>query len=151
MQKQYSCSEAYVMLYVESLSIEQGTLIFYLQSVICRFSVEQLVKSAARGAFVFSRENDACSKHVKVLLFKCKASCTGQIEGKAFTVAGTAVQRGIIILNTRASCSTLRGSMVLHCPLLGLSHGARTKGDLDAHKFALFGVFAFFFSPQAMS
>jgi len=50
------------------------------------------VKSAAMVVFVFSKANDACSRHIIVeVLFKRKASCTGQMEDKAFTNTGTAV------------------------------------------------------------
>lgn len=81
------------MLYMDGLSLEKGALSFYLKGVICRFPVLWVLKSAVRVAFVFSRENGACPKHVIVefLLFKCKASCTGQMEVKAFTMEGTAV------------------------------------------------------------
>lgn len=55
------------------------------------------MKSAARVAFGFSRENDACSKHVivKVLIFKCKASCTGHMEGKALQLQGLLYREGL--------------------------------------------------------
>lgn len=99
------------MLYMEGLSIEKGALFFYLKGVVCTFPVLWVLKSAVRIAFVYSRENGACTKHVivKFLLFKCKASCSGQMEGKAFTVKGSAVQRGFRILDSGVSCSIISG------------------------------------------
>lgn len=71
----------------------EPALSFYLKGVICRFPILWVLKSAVRVALVFSRDNGACTKHVivKFLLFKCKASCSGQMEVKAFTIKGTAV------------------------------------------------------------
>lgn len=54
-----------------------------------------------------------------------------------------------MILDSGVSCSILSGSVVLHCPLLGLSRSARTTGDLDVQKFVMLSEFLYF-SPELL-
>lgn len=119
------------MLYGEGPSVGKGALTLYLPIVILGFSVGWLVTFAARVAIAFSRPNDACSKHQVFWTFPSSYAkpfwhCPNGWQG-LHKCRGCSIGGGIIIPGTGVSGSILWSSVVLHCPLLGLSHSARTK------------------------